>query len=146
MEKIIIYIDGGARGNPGPAACAAVFTDQQGRLIKDFSQYLGTASNNEAEYRGFILALKKAKALWGKAEIKKKSFEVFSDSELLVSQLNGGFKVKEPKIQQLFIEAWNLKVDFTYLAISLIEREKNRQADRLVNQTIEAQLKKQHLF
>ncbi|MBM4177327.1 ribonuclease HI family protein, partial [Candidatus Gribaldobacteria bacterium] len=105
-QKIIIYIDGGSRGNPGPAAFACVFEN----LNKEYSQTIGKATNNEAEYQGLIFALKKAKALLGKEKIRQVVLEIKSDSELLVKQMQGKYKIKEPNIQKLFLEAWNLKI------------------------------------
>ncbi len=145
FQKLIIYIDGGSRGNPGPSAFAVVFT-KEGRVFKEYSQCIGEATNNEAEYQGLIFALKKAKALLGKEKIKKATIEIKSDSELLIKQMKGEYKIKEPKIQQLFLKAWNLKIDFKNLKFSLISRQDNQQADRLVNQTLDAEAKTQPLL
>lgn len=146
MNKIIIYIDGGSRGNPGPAAFAVVFTTEKGEVIKEYSQYIGKATNNEAEYQSLIFALKKAKALFGKEKAKALAIEIKSDSELLVSQMRAEYKIKDPKIQQLFLRAWNLKIDFKNLKFSLIPRQENTKADRLVNESLDAETKTQKLF
>lgn len=131
MEQVVIYIDGSSAGNPGPAGIGLVITDQNGDIVKEYSQSLGFKTNNEAEYLGLIFALKKLKLLFGKTKIKKISFEIRSDSELLVKQMSGQYKIKEPKIQKLFLTAWNLKIDFPYLKFVLIPREKNKKADKL---------------
>ncbi len=141
MKKIIIYIDGGARGNPGPAAIGMVFCNQKGQVFKEHAQFLGKATNNEAEYQACIFALKKFKALFGKKLAKRTEIEIRSDSELLVKQMRGEYKVLEPRIQKLFLELWNLKIDFIKLGIRKTSREKNKQADGLVNQILDQQIK-----
>ena len=146
MEKIIIYIDGGSRGNPGPSAFGVLLCDGKGDILKKYSEYIGKATNNEAEYQGLIFALKKAKAYFGKEKIKKMGIELFSDSQLLVKQMNGEYKVLDSKIQPLFLTAWNLKIDYKNIGISFIVREKNKEADKLVNQTLDAQNKSPKLF
>ncbi|MCD6500937.1 ribonuclease HI family protein [bacterium] len=146
LQKIIIYIDGGSRGNPGPAAFAVVFTKENSEIFKIYSQYIGKATNNEAEYQGLIFALKKAKSLFGKEKIKSLPIEIKSDSELLIKQMKGEYKIKTPKIQNLFLKAWNLKIDFKNLKFSLIPREENREADRLVNQAIDTETRSQKLL
>lgn len=142
IMKIFIYIDGASRGNPGLAACAAVFKDADGKIIKQYSKFLGTATNNIAEYEGLILALQKAKQLFGKEKISAKGgieFEIRSDSELLVNQLNGNYKIEDKELQKLFIKYWNLKTDFGKLKIIYIPREKNKEADKLVNNELNSQ-------
>ena len=145
MEKIIINIDGGSRGNQGPAALGVVFR-LPGGIVKDYSQHLGQATNNEAEYQALIFALKKAKALLGRDKIKTAPIEVRSDSELLIRQLSGQYKIQEPRIQQLFLEAWNLKIDFKELCFTVVPREENRLADQKVNEALDALAGKRTLF
>ena len=146
LPKIIVFIDGGSRGNPGPAAFGVVFQDQFCKTIKEFSQVLGKATNNQAEYSALIFAFKKAKALFGKDYVKKTQFEIRSDSELLVRQMQGKYKIKEQGMQALFLEAWNLKIDFGDVKLVLIKREDNKRADRLLNEALDAQTRKQTLF
>ena len=98
FRKIIIYIDGGSRGNPGPAAFGVLICDDKGDVFKKYSQYLGETTNNEAEYQGLIFALKKARALFGKEKIKKIPIEIKSDSEFLIKQMKGEYKIKTPAI------------------------------------------------
>lgn len=146
MKKLIIYADGGSRGNPGPAASGVLICDEKGKVIKEYSEYLGTATNNEAEYQAVIFALKKAKALYGKKVVKNTQVEIKSDSELLVRQLNGEYKILDSKIQPLFLKVWNLKIGFSKVKFSLIPREKNKEADKLVNEALDNQIKSKTLF
>jgi len=140
MKKIIIYTDGGSRGNPGPAAIGTVFCNEKGEIFKKYSNYLGdNLTNNEAEYQAVIFALNKFKQTFGKKLAKNTELELRSDSELLIQQLNGEYKVLEPKIQQLFITIWNLKLDFKKVKFKLISRQKNKEADNLVNETLDSQ-------
>ena len=140
MKKLIIYTDGGSRGNPGPSAIGVVLGD------KEYSELIGVATNNEAEYQAVIFALKKAKSLFGKKAVKNTEMEIKSDSELLIKQLNGEYKILEPKIQSLFLKVWNLKIDFGKVKFISISREKNKQADNLVNQILDTQTRNQTLF
>lgn len=127
IDHLKIYTDGGALNNPGPAAIAAVFYDQNGDLIWKKAKSIGRATNNVAEYQALIYALQHAK------RYHPKKITLLSDSQLLVFQLTGRYKIKEPEIKNLFIKSWNLlidhkrNVDFKY-----IPREKNREADSLV--------------
>ena len=147
MKKIIIYTDGGSRGNPGAAAIGAVFCNEKGQIIKKYSEYLGdNLTNNEAEYQAVILALKKFKALFGKELAKKTDIEIKSDSELLVKQLNAKYKILDEKIQKLFLEIWNLKFDFQQIKFKLIPRERNKEADLLVNEELDKEGKSPKLF
>jgi ribonuclease HI len=143
MKKIIIYIDGGSRGNPGPAAAGFLFCNQKGEILKKFSEYLGeNLTNNEAEYLALILALQKFKQIFGKKLAKSSEIEIRSDSELLIKQLKGEYKILDSKIQPLFLKAWNLKLDFKKVNFKLISREKNKEADNLVNETLDQKFSK----
>ncbi|MDD2731801.1 MAG: ribonuclease HI family protein [Candidatus Pacebacteria bacterium] len=147
MKKIIIYTDGGSKGNPGPAAIGVVFLNEKEQAIKKYSEFLGdNFTNNEAEYRALIFALKKFKALFGKELAKKSNVEIRSDSELMVKQLSGEYKIVDEKIQPLFLEVWNLKLDFGKVKFKLIPREKNKEADKLVNEAFSEKLGSQKLF
>ena len=147
MKEVLIYIDGGSRGNPGKAAAGAVFVNEKGQQIKKYSEYLGDyLTNNEAEYKSCIFALNKFKALFGKKLTKNTTIEIRSDSELLVKQLSGNYKVLDPKIQLLFLEVWNLRFDFKKLRFKLIPREKNKEADLLVNEVLDSQESTKKLF
>lgn len=138
-NKITIYCDGGARGNPGPAAIGVVINipSETQTLIKPeprkYSEFIGETTNNVAEYKAAIFALKKVKHLIGKKKAKEASLEINIDSELLYKQLGGEYKILEPELQSLFIEIWNLKQDFKNVSFKCISREKNKEADKLVN-------------
>lgn len=143
MKKIIIYTDGGAKGNPGPGAIGVVFCNEKGDTIKEYSKFLGeNFTNNEAEYKAAIFALKKFKALFGKRIAKESKIELRSDSELLVRQLLGQWKVLDSKIQLLFLELWNLIKDFGKVKFKLIPREKNKEADSLVQEALKRRVQK----
>lgn len=142
MKKITIYTDGGSRGNPGPSALGVLFCNEKGEIFKKYSEHLGEATNNEAEYQAVIFALKKFKALFGKKLAKNSEIEIKSDSELLIKQLNGEYKILEPKIKDLFVAVWNLKIDFKKIKFTLISRQKNQEADRLVNEILDSQPQK----
>ncbi len=138
MRKIIIYTDGGSRGNPGYAAAGIVFYNEKGQDFKKYSQYLGDyLTNNEAEYGAVIFALKKFKQLFGKKVAKVSEIEIKSDSELLVKQLNGKYKITDSKIQALFIQVWNLRLDFKKVKFAFVSRGKNKEADLLVNEALD---------
>ena len=135
-NKIIIHTDGGSRGNPGPAAIGAVIEgDLTGK--KEFGEYIGETTNNEAEYRAVIFALKKTKSLLGSDKSKDSSLEFFLDSELVVKQLNKEYKLKDKNIQNFFIEIWNLTFDFGGVSFRYVPREENTEADRVVNQVLD---------
>jgi ribonuclease HI len=142
MRKITIYTDGGSRGNPGRAAGGIVFCNEKDQIFKKYSEYLGdNLTNNEAEYLAVIFALKKFKHLFGKKIAKISEIELKADSELLVKQLNGKYKIIDEKIQSLFIQVWNLKLDFKKVKFSFIRRNKNKEADLLVNEALDAKEK-----
>ena len=131
MNKIIIYTDGGSRGNPGPAAIGVVIED------KGYSEYIGERTNNEAEYEAVIFALKRAKQIFGKDKVKNAELEFNLDSELVVEQLNHHYKIEGEKIAPLFLKIWNLLLDFEKVTFQHIPREKNKEADRLVNAALD---------
>lgn len=133
QKKIFIFTDGGARNNPGPAALAVVIKDENDNLIKEYGEFLGEKTNNEAEYEAVISALKKVKHLFGKKKIKEMEVEVKTDSELLARQLNGEYKIENANLQPLFMKIWNLKIDFGKINFRHVAREQNKRADRLVN-------------
>ena len=138
--KIIVYTDGGARDNPGPAAIGVVIT-QEGQTLKKYSDFIGEATNNQAEYQAVIFALKKIKLLFGKKKAKTMEIEICLDSELVAKQLNHQYKIKEKDLQPLFLKIWNLILDFGQINFKYIPRQQNKEADRLVNQALDAQEK-----
>jgi len=137
MKNFIIYTDGGSRGNPGPSALGVVFENEKGQVLKEYGQTLGEMTNNQAEYQAVIFALKKLKSLIGGQAAQKATVEIRSDSELLVSQLQGKYKILDEKIQPLFILVWNLKLDYKKVSFVLIPREKNKKADFLANEALD---------
>jgi ribonuclease HI len=146
MGKFIVHTDGGSRSNPGPAAIGIVISNEKRQKLKEFGEYLGTATNNEAEYTAAITALKKIKSLWGKENAKRSEVNMFADSELLVKQMKGEYKIENAKIQPLFLELWNLMIDFKKVSFTAIPREKNKAADRLVNEALDAKTRAKQLF
>jgi len=137
MEKIIIYTDGGSRGNPGPAGMGVVVANEKGKMVKEYSGFLGVKTNNEAEYEAVIFGLKKIKALLGKEKIKNTEIEFRLDSELVARQLEGFYKIENEKLAPLFLKIWNLKIDFGRIYFKHIPREQNMEADRLANEAMD---------
>ncbi len=133
---LILNADGGARGNPGPAGAGAVLSLAGGEVVARLKEYLGEATNNVAEYRGLILGLEAARARGCR------SLEVRLDSELIVRQLNGQYKVKSPHLKPLYERAKRLLQDFEAVSIVHVRRELNHEADKLVNQAIDEALGK----
>jgi len=138
MNKIIIYTDGGARGNPGPAGVGVVIVDEQGNILKEISEFLGTRTNNWAEYEAIIKGLQQLKKLFGKEKLKNISIEVRTDSELVVKQLRGEYQVKEETLFPQFIAVWNMRVtDFPHITFAHVRREENKKADKLANEAMD---------
>jgi len=142
--KLIIYTDGGSRGNPGPAGIGVVICDEKGKAIKKYGEAVGEKTNNEAEYEAVIFALKKTRALYGRQKAADMEIEIRSDSELITRQLNHRYKIKEENLQPLFIAVWNLTLDFKNVIFKEVSRERNKEADELVNQALD--LKQNGLF
>jgi len=138
--KLVVYTDGGARGNPGPAAIGVVIT-QQGQTLKKYPEFIGQVTNNQAEYQAIIFALKKVKLLFGRKKVKTMEIEICLDSELVAKQLNHQYKIKEKDLQPLFLKTWNLILDFGQINFKYIPRQQNKEADRLVNQSLDNQEK-----
>ncbi len=130
--KVTVHVDGGSRGNPGPAAAAFVLTDEAGHRLAARAFVLGETTNNVAEYTGLLRALEAANAL-GATDVT-----VFSDSELLVRQLTGLYKVKSDSIRPLYEQVNDLRNLFDCFRIQHVMREKNKEADRLVNEALDA--------
>ncbi len=130
-QELKIYIDGGSRGNPGAAGAAAVIYDQSGEIVAQVARYLGETTNNIAEYNALLMALNKAAQLGGKR------LQIFSDSELLVRQYCGEYRVKHQNLIPLYLEAMKLARQFERVTLTHIPREKNRLADALVNKTLD---------
>lgn len=129
IDRITIHTDGGARGNPGPAGIGAVlqYNDQQEHL----KEYIGEATNNQAEYRAVLMALERA------AVLGAKDITVYLDSELVQQQLSGNYKVKNQDLAALFVKIWNLSQRFTKIKYIHVPRSENKLADKLVNQVLD---------
>ena len=135
--KYILYTDGGSRGNPGPAGIGVVIANEKGEMLKKYGEAIGETTNNEAEYQALIFGLKKLKQVFGKDAIKKSHLEARMDSELIVKQMNHQYKIEEPNLQKLFLQVWNLMLDFAQIKFVAIAREQNKEADKLVNEALD---------
>lgn len=136
-NRIRVYTDGGSRGNPGPAAIGVVICGPDGNLLTSYGKAIGRKTNNEAEYGAVVFALAKVKSLFGGTKAKATTLEVFMDSELVQRQLSGQYKIEEERLFPFFIKIWNLRIDFRAVTFTHIPREKNRDADRLVNEALD---------
>ncbi len=133
MTNVRMWIDGGSRGNPGPSAVGVLVEDQQGNTLATVSRAIGVTTNNVAEYQALLAALEKAEEL-GATEV-----EVISDSELLVRQMLGQYRVKNAGLQPLFAEARRRSAGFARFSIRHTGREHNASADGLVNHALDEQ-------
>jgi len=131
-KKLTIYTDGGARGNPGPAGIGAVIKNEKGEVVAEISEYIGEATNNQAEYKAAVAAIEKAK------ELDAEELDFFLDSELVVKQLNREYKVKNKELAPLFVRIYNVSMGFKKVTFKHVPREKNKEADKLVNQAIDS--------
>jgi ribonuclease HI len=129
--KVVVNVDGGARGNPGPAAIAAVVQDTGGGVLEERGEKIGHATNNVAEYRALLLGIERAAAL-GATEL-----ELVGDSELIVKQVKGEYKVKDATMRELHTEVKRALSGFEAWSIRHVRRERNAEADRLVNETLD---------
>src|SRR4051794_20069062 len=132
MTKVVVHVDGGARGNPGPAAVGAVVSTPAGDVLDEAAEAIGVATNNVAEYRGLLLGLQRAREL-GATEV-----EVVNDSELVAKQVNGVYKVKHPDMKPLHAAALQALGAFDRWSIRSVPRAQNAAADALVNQALDA--------
>ena len=129
--KFIINTDGGARGNPGPSAIGVVIRDSKGKVVFQIGKYIGKTTNNQAEYQAVVFALEKA------FELGATELEFNLDSELVVKQLSGEYKVKNHDLAQQFLKIWNLKNKFIKVSYKHVYREANKDADELVNKALD---------
>jgi ribonuclease HI len=130
--KVVVHVDGGARGNPGPAAAAAVVSAPDGSVLDEASELLGEVTNNVAEYRGLLLGLARARAL-GATEV-----EVVNDSELIAHQVNGRYRVRHADMVPLHRAALDALGEFAAWTLRPVPRRENAAADALVNQALDA--------
>ena len=142
MKKIIIYTDGGSRGNPGKAAIGVVVYDANGKMVEKFGEYLGDGlTNNEAEYRAVIFAFKKMRELYDVGgHTTEIEVEIRSDSELLVNQMSGRYKIKNENIRMFVVNIQRLMEGFAKVNYVAIPREQNKEADKMVNEALDAQM------
>jgi ribonuclease HI len=130
--KLVVHVDGGARGNPGPAAAAAVVSSPDGQVVDEAAVTLGHATNNVAEYRALLLGLERAAAL-GASEV-----EIVNDSELVARQVAGQYKVKQEHLKPLHAQALDALAEFESWSIRSVPREGNARADALVNEALDS--------
>ena len=130
-ERVRVNVDGGARGNPGPAAIAAVAGDDSGEVLLERGEEIGTATNNVAEYRALLLGIELAR------ELGARRLELVGDSELVVRQVEGRYKVKDANLRELHSEVRKALAEFDEWSIRHVRREENAAADALVNQTLD---------
>ncbi|HXV53286.1 MAG TPA: ribonuclease HI family protein [Solirubrobacterales bacterium] len=131
-ERVVVHVDGGARGNPGPAAIAAVVTTPEGEPVESVGEAIGRATNNVAEYRALLLGIERARAL-GASEL-----DLVGDSELVVKQVKGEYRVKDGGLRPLHAEVRRALEPFERWSIRHVRREQNADADALVNETLDA--------
>jgi ribonuclease HI len=134
--KLIVHVDGGARGNPGPAAAACVISSADGETIAEHAELLGRQSNNVAEYRALLLGLAKA------AELGASDIEVIGDSELIAKQIQGIYRVKHEAMRPLYLEAMSALRSFEHWSIRTVPRAQNARADALVNAALDGAAKR----
>jgi ribonuclease HI len=132
VERLVVNVDGGSRGNPGPAAVAAVVQGPDGHVLEEHGERIGEATNNIAEYRALLLGIQRASAL-GAGEL-----ELVSDSELVVRQVKGEYKVKDAYLRDLHGQVTAALRPFSSWSIRHVRREENESADRLVNEVLDS--------
>ena len=132
IDRVVIHADGASQGNPGPAAIGATIKDEQGKLLATVSRGIGRTTNNQAEYRAIIAALERA------VRLGARQVYLNSDSELVVKQLNGEYRVKKAELKPLYQRARELQSSFKNITIKHIPRQQNTEADRLANNALDA--------
>jgi len=130
-ESVVLYSDGGSRGNPGPAGYGFVLLTEKGKTLAEGDRFLGRITNNVAEYEGLLAGLRKARELGARRVV------VRSDSELLVRQLNGSYRVKSPKLKPLFERVKRIAASFDSCQFTHVRRHQNRRADELANKAMD---------
>ena len=133
-ERLVVHVDGGARGNPGPAAIAAVLAEPDGGVVDEHAETIGRATNNVAEYRALLLGIERARAL-GAREL-----ELVGDSELIVRQVRGEYKVKDAALRELHVKVRAALEGLDRWTIRNVPREENANADRLVNEALDTEI------
>lgn len=141
MEKIIVHSDGGARGNPGPSAIGVFVESETGEVLEEFSEYIGESTNNIAEYTAVLRGMMLLKARFGH-QAGEITLDWKLDSELVLKQLAGEYKVKNPGLKPLHQEIQDLRVEFANVTFTHVRREYNKEADSLVNEALDTKAKK----
>jgi ribonuclease HI len=131
IETVVVHVDGGSRGNPGPSAIAAVATTPEGDELAERSAYIGETTNNVAEYRAVQLGLDLAR------ELGASSVEIVNDSQLIARQIGGQYKVKHAGLKPLFLETMRMLREFDRWSVRDVRREHNVRADELVNEELD---------
>jgi ribonuclease HI len=134
IDKVVVHVDGGARGNPGPAAVGAVVSDADGEPLLERGVYIGEATNNVAEYKAVLLGLELAR------ELGAREVEVVNDSELVARQIGGQYKVKHAGLKPLFLDTMRELREFDSWSVRNVRRESNERADELVNEALDEAL------
>lgn len=132
VPKLVVHVDGGSRGNPGPAAIGVVVSDPAGHVLAEIGERIGAATNNVAEYRALLRGLEKARELGGR------EIEIVNDSELVARQLTGAYRVKHAAMKPLYLEALAALRAFERWQVRTVPRAQNARADALVNQALDA--------
>jgi ribonuclease HI len=130
-SKLIINSDGGARGNPGPAGIGVIIKTDTGEVVAKISEYLGVATNNQAEYKAILAGISRAK------ELGAEMVDFYLDSELAVKQLNREYRVRNAELAPLFVKIYNLILGFKKVTFSHVRREFNKEADALANEAMD---------
>jgi ribonuclease HI len=130
--NVVLHVDGGARGNPGPAAIGVVISTPDGEVLDELAETIGVATNNVAEYRGLLRGLERAR------ELGATKVEIVNDSELVARQLTGAYKVKHPAMKPLHANAMAALREFERWSVRSVPRAENARADELVNQALDA--------
>jgi ribonuclease HI len=131
LDRVVVHVDGGARGNPGPAAVGAVVSSPEGEPLTEKGLYIGEATNNVAEYRAVLLGLELAR------ELGAREVEVINDSELVARQIGGQYKVKHAGLRPLFVETMRRLRELDRWSVRNVRREQNERADQLVNEELD---------
>jgi len=135
-NKLIINTDGGARGNPGPAGIGVVIKNEKGEVLAEISKYIGKTTNNQAEYQALVAGIEKCAKLVGE-KAKETELDFLLDSELVVKQMRGEYKVRNVDLQPWFVKVYNQTLKFKKVKFGHVRREKNKEADALANQAMD---------
>lgn len=133
-EELTLYTDGGSRGNPGPAALGVVLKDTSGETVDEYGEYLGEMTNNQAEYRALLSGIRKA------LKLGAKRLKVYMDSELIVKQMTGAYRVKDKELAKIYLLIHNELIQLKKYEFHHVRREFNKEADAMVNEALDRHL------